>query len=89
MSLYRKKPVVIEAVQWNGNLEVFEDWMERFGSLPILLDHIPSLGIQTPEGLMMAQVGDYIIRGVAGEFYPCKPAIFEATYEPEPGEVTS
>lgn len=59
---YRKKPVIIEAIQ-------FED------------KDNPYLKIETLEGIMKASVGDYIIKGVNGEFYPCKPDIFEKTYE--------
>lgn len=77
---YRKKPVVIEAVQWTGNND--DDIMEfvptgRFGD-----DDDGGVYIMTLEGEMRASVGDYIIKGVQGEFYPCKPDIFEQTYEP-------
>jgi hypothetical protein len=77
---YRKKPVVIEAVQWTGNND--DDIMEfvstgRFGD-----DDDDGVYIMTLEGEMRASVGDYIIKGVQGEFYPCKPDIFEQTYEP-------
>ena len=86
---FRKKPVVIEAVQWTGhNLgAVLVLWDE--GSVPgelavdasFLSDGPPKLAIPTLEGEMTASPGDWIIRGVAGEVYPCKPDIFEATYE--------
>jgi hypothetical protein len=76
---YRKKPVVIEAMQWTG---------KNFDSLTLFCNKIKSayiptgeLTIETLEGNMTASVGDYIIKGVKGEFYPCKPDIFEATYE--------
>jgi hypothetical protein len=79
MKRYRKKPVVIEAVQWtgeNGNeIAEFlagEDWTHPGGE---------DIQIHTLEGTMAAAPGDYIIRGVQGEHYPCKPDIFEATYE--------
>ncbi|HHF7341037.1 TPA: hypothetical protein ACPSKZ_000696 [Legionella anisa] len=77
---YRKKPVVIEAVQWNGRLE---DLVQAFGAepLPIGLYPIPQITIQTLEGDMRCEIGDYIIKGIKGEFYPCKHDIFEATYE--------
>ena len=87
---YRKKPVVIEAIKWTGdNLreiidftglnesvatwtwEEYSKWVEERG-----------LKIFTLEGVMHADIGDFIIRGVQGEFYPCKPDIFEQTYEP-------
>lgn len=77
MGYYRKKPVVIEARQWTGvGADEMLDWIgdgaQRFGS---------DLSISTLEGDMMAGLGDWIIKGVKGEFYPCKPDIFEATYE--------
>ena len=77
---YRKKPVVIEAVQFDGTDESC-DWL-----LPQLIDGSISrsfnkLHIKTLEGTMTADVGDWIIKGVNGEFYPCKPDIFEKTYE--------
>lgn len=82
MARYRKKPVVIDAVQWNGDLAAFRPWMDEYDGLPIVLRPLPSITIMTLEGDMLAQIGDWIIRGAAGEYYPCKPDIFEATYEP-------
>lgn len=74
---YRKKPVIIEAIQWNGNN--FEEIMEFIDSDFV---HFNSeLIINTLEGNMTASKGDYIIKGIKGEFYPCKPDIFEQTYE--------
>lgn len=80
---YRKKPVVIEAVQFDDSVECFETlgWL---GLDPVRVGYDvkpPVLRIDTLEGEMTAQLGDYIIRGVNGEFYPCKPDIFEKTYE--------
>ena len=79
---YRKKPVVIEAVQYavdaSNKVEVLAFCG---GSNPIADD----IDISTIEGRMRARRGDYIIKGVAGEFYPCKPDIFDATYEPVEG----
>ena len=76
MAKYRKKPVVVDAFQWNPySRPPFEfDVMdcEVVGT---------KLAIKTLEGVMTADVGDWIIKGVAGEFYPCKPDIFEKTYE--------
>jgi len=80
---YRKKPVVIEAVQIPQPNDHLSPAFESF------LNDIPSykwhgmggITIRTPEGTMTASPGDWIIRGVRGEFYPCKPDIFEATYE--------
>lgn len=87
---YRKKPVVIEAIQWTGlNLEEIKAFAG--GSLIYdILDTAWEVGkgrphvfikIKTLEGDMTASEGDYIIRGVSGELYPCKPDIFKKTYE--------
>jgi hypothetical protein len=89
MAYFRKKPVTIEAVQFNGNNgSSIKDWAS--GTVvpsPVLepTDDNPTgayLQIKTLEGVMTARVGDWIIKGVRGEFYPCKPDIFGATYEP-------
>ena len=84
MAKFRKKPVVIEAMQFtdesknqcfnwvNGNRAAYRD--QETGK--------PILVIATLEGDMRVSLGDWIIKGVQGEFYPCKPDIFEATYEP-------
>lgn len=82
---YRKKPVVIDAFQWTGdNLNDFDEWLDSFGRIDtkIIFNYTDTLVITTLEGNMTASPGDYIIRGVNGEFYPCKPDIFEKTYEP-------
>lgn len=86
---YRKKPVVIEAFKWTGDLGQKEDpewiiqavkqgsvWFNRVGTPDV------KCCIETLEGTMEASVCDYIIRGIQGELYPCKPDIFEASYEP-------
>lgn len=91
MGKYRKKPVVIEAFQWTGGPDQTEDpawmvdamkegeaWVENKPNTEIMELHILTL-----EGTMTAQIGDYIIQGVQGEIYPCKPEIFKATYEEE------
>ena len=93
---YRKKPVVIEAEQlrWNNWSEICEFVpKESFGGGVYLddktLEELPpdktsntmGLKIKTLEGTMLAKQGDYIIKGVKGEFYPCKPDIFAETYE--------
>ena len=87
---YRKKPVVIEAMQFDGTEDSFEDvaeWMASHGeSLGATLGEVACLHIFTLEGEMRADPGDWIIRGVQGEFYPCKPDIFDETYEPVEGE---
>lgn len=77
---YRKKPLVIEAVQFDGT-DASVEWL-----LPQLMSKeigraCSHLYINTLEGIMTADIGDYVIKGVRGEFYPCKPDIFEATYE--------
>lgn len=77
--MYRKKPVVIEAVQWDGNLETLNVFPKE-DTEPVKLRN-GDLYIQTLEGEMKASIGDFIIKGVQGEFYPCKPDIFEKTYE--------
>lgn len=75
---YRKKPVVIEAVRWTGSITPeMEDLLGEVKVLP----KGSSLLIPTLEGVMEARRGDYIIRGVNGELYPCKPDIFKKTYE--------
>jgi hypothetical protein len=89
MPYFRKKPVVIEAVQFTGPDSYLEilDWMKTSGNAHALLagetaSSTPRMLVHTLEGTMAADPGDWIIRGVKGEFYPCKPDIFEATYEP-------
>lgn len=89
MKKYRKKPVIIEAVQWNGlNFDECMNFMqEHLGSKIAYEDaeerslKSKTISIRTLEGVMTASKGDYIIKGVNGEFYPCKPDIFEKTYE--------
>lgn len=98
MGMFKKKPVVIEARQFETNNEAGDKnmndlvaWMNESG----LPDRYPrsvdpniarhdstDIYIKTLEGEHKATVGDWIIKGVKGEFYPCKPDIFEATYEP-------
>ena len=74
---YRKKPVVIEAVQWVGNnLSDIETFIGRS-----VKNKETTIVIRTLEGDMEASIGDYIIKGVNGEFDPCKPDIFDKTYE--------
>jgi len=85
---FRKKPIVIDAVKWDGlagtaNLFIGEHygyswwyWDDPSGQ------EKNSIVIPTLEGNMIGKVGDWLIRGVKGEFYPCKADIFEATYEP-------
>ena len=80
---FRKKPVVIEAIQYTGKSDDIKRINENFGlNLHMLWTKPSKLRIPTLEGGMCATEGDWIIKGVKGEFYPCKPDIFEATYEP-------
>ena len=87
---YRKKPIIVEAVKWTGlNLEEIKNFVDesllyniydrawKAGKAPVIVD----MQIRTPKGNMPVSVGDYIIKGIAGEFYPCKPDIFKETYE--------
>lgn len=93
MKKYRKKPVVIEAIQLK--VDNFDEVCDFMGGTPVP-NHNPDFGIdehgntnepylgvyiETLEGKMLASYGDYIIKGVNGEFYPCKPDIFEKTYD--------
>lgn len=83
MGKYRKKPVVIDAIQFSDSTDVISA-ISDFASKEIAVDYgvnPPILKIETLEGTMIANVGDYVIKGVQGEFYPCKPDIFEKTYE--------
>lgn len=76
---YRKRPVVVEAIQWTGcNITEMCKFTGRDVSHLLVSGE---LYIETLEGTHHASVGDYIIRGVKGEYYPCKPDIFELTYE--------
>ena len=82
---YRKKPVIIEAIQFEDNSDRIIEIHEFMGGDTIRVNYEdkdnPYLKIETLEGTMKASVGDCIIKGVNGEFYPCKPDIFEKTYE--------
>lgn len=101
MAQFRKKPVVIDAFHLTEETRIsnenWPDWMHQAWNEPagapgalmagpdgpsLTLGH---LYISTPEGVMEASFGDWIIRGVKGELYPCKPDIFAATYDPVPG----
>lgn len=87
MDKYRKKPVVIHAVQlsMNNMAEVMEqmkaDAYEVSHHSPPPIRAVTGVAIKTLEGTMFASFGDYIIKGVQGEYYPCKPDIFLKTYE--------
>lgn len=82
MPKFRKKPIVIEAVQWDGHITTLERFKE--GGPALVEQELCSTDLEIPtlEGVMTVKVGDWIIRGVNGEFYPCKPDIFAMTYEP-------
>ncbi len=81
MPKYRKKPVVIEAVRWDGSQESAQEINAFNGGQLWPITDGREIKIPTLEGLMKASPGDYIIKGVNGEFYPCKPDIFEKTYD--------
>lgn len=92
MAKYKKKPVIIEAFQYNGDLKGSDgnyyvpDWAVEALNSGIMfyrdLEDVPSeLFIKTLEGTHHVSVGDYVIQGVNRELYPCKPDIFEKTYE--------
>lgn len=89
---FRKKPIVIEAVKWTGKnhremynfLEGTGDVVEQDSGKNFDINHslvVGGLVIKTLEGQHIASIGDWIIKGIKSEFYPCKPDIFEATYE--------
>lgn len=82
---YRKKPIEIEAIEFLDDAETLLVIQEFMGDIDLTIDYKdfddPKLKIQTLEGVMDCSLGDYIIKGVKGEFYPCKPDIFELTYE--------
>ena len=94
MTKYRKKPIVIEAIKLRtNNIKEVEEFIgdkkivfncdmsrEKFGEYKDIVGN-KGLKIKTLEGDMIANIGDYIIKGVIGEFYPCKPDIFKKTYE--------
>jgi hypothetical protein len=82
---YQKKPVVIQAIRFDGsNGDKIAKWAKRFDvdvRVRSAQKHNAELKIPTLEGLMTGEIGDYIIKGIKGEFYPCKPGIFDLTYE--------
>ena len=76
MPKYRKRPVVIEAVQFNGNFNEIEEFVGGDAEF-----RGKELIVATLEGPLQASPGDFIIKGIKGEFYPCKPDIFYITYD--------
>ena len=92
MGKYKKKPVVVEAIQWTGsNLEeirnfvgndLIENYIKHFDIEGVLIKKtLVSIAIDVLQETMMVDYGDYIIKDVNNELYPCKPDIFEQTYE--------
>ena len=88
MAKYRKKPVVIEAFEWTGGPDQTEDpeWIIDAIRTNLVWFNNPgtkhcNMEIKTLEGNHVANQGDYIIKGVKGEIYPCKPDIFKMTYD--------
>lgn len=79
MRNFRKKPVTIQAVKLTTNN--LHEIVAKIGNFKTACAWDGGISIETLEGVMMANVGDYIIRGVRGEYYPCKGDIFEETYE--------
>ena len=78
IATYVKKPVKIEACQWTGdNVEEIKKFVNPIAEY---LEDVQVILIHTLEGDMTAEINDYIIKGIKGEFYPCKPDIFEETY---------
>lgn len=97
MTKFRSKPKVIDAWRYiDADFKNAPDWLTeaetvygkdepgRFRRVSGIFSAEMMLAIYTLEGMMTAREGDWIIKGIQGELYPCKPDIFEATYEPEP-----
>lgn len=90
MPQFKKNPIVIEAVQWNGkNFDEISKFTKNFLGHKLAYEDAEELAyktgkyfVHTLEGTMTASVGDWIIKGVSGEFYPCKPDIFQKSYQP-------
>jgi hypothetical protein len=83
MTQFRKKPVVIEAIQYGGLHSAGEmavEWGHPFVEATVIGEG--AMSIKTLEGILFVSEGDWIIKGVKGEFYPCKDDIFRMTYEP-------
>lgn len=79
---YVKRPIAIEALQWTGEnrREIFDFCSLSYVNVDFETTE-PKLMIQTLEGPMQASIGDFVIKGIHGEFYACKPDIFEKTYD--------
>jgi hypothetical protein len=80
---YRKKPIVVEAIKFDATSENLVELSEFLSQRTLVFDpQKEQIIIETWEGDVTASKGDWIIKGIKGEFYPCKPDVFEATYEP-------
>lgn len=78
---YRKKPIIIDAIQWDGTVETAQ-FLVRWGEGHIIWYFNQNyISIMTLEGTMNVNINDWVIRGTKGEFYPCKPDIFSDIYE--------
>ena len=79
---FRKKPVEIDAMNWDGsNIDAILLFCEGSAHYQLMVSGVSKMVIITKEGDMIATIGDWIIKGVKGEFYPCKPDIFDMTYD--------
>lgn len=83
---FRKKPVEVQAMQLMDNQLAVAQWIRTNGGKVVVPPVEPCLYIDTLEGRMRADTGDYVVRGVKGEFHPVKPDVFELTYERVGGE---
>jgi hypothetical protein len=85
-SLSPDQPLIVEAVQWDGYVERFQEWIDRFKGLPFtIVDIGPNCGIEidTPVGKMTARPGDWILLMPGGGFYPCEGNVFAMLYDAE------
>lgn len=79
---YKKKPVEVKAMQFTDEMkDRVYNWITCNRAADFKYNGEPILKIQTLEGVMTVELGDYVIKGIKGEFYPCKPDIFEQTYD--------
>lgn len=85
MPRYKKKPIIVEAIRWDGSLDTLDQIKALVGGRDIRYGE-EGIQIDTLEGVVRASIGDFIIQGVSGEVYPCKPAIFDKTYDLVEGE---
>ena len=87
MSKFRKKPAIIEAIQWNGDWDSMEQIEKELNVITLQrsgrqnINWVESWNIKTLEGMHVVSPNDWVIKGIKGECYPCKPDIFEATYK--------